>query len=182
MILNYLFIPFLSVLVIFFYLLSSSFQFNTSIFTNFTLFDEVSLFIVYMTCFVVFISFMFCIRLVSFQLSFVLFSMLIVCVLVFTTNNMFIFYLYYETSLIPILYIIIKWGSYPERSVRSVILLLYTSIFTFPFVYILFSIYNSNNSLIFSLFSIYNSNNSLIFSLIIFFTFAVKLPIYGLHF
>ena len=179
---NFVLVPLFSFLFLFFYLFSCSFQLNSSVFSNFFMYDELSLFIIFITCFVIFISFIFCMRLVSFELSLVLLFILFVCCLVFTTNNMFLFYLYYEASLIPILYIILKWGSYPERSIRSIMLLVYTSVFTFPFVYILFSIYNFNNSLIFSLASIYNFNNSLIFSLIIFFTFAVKLPIYGLHF
>lgn len=180
---NFIVVPFLSVSFFLFYLISCSFQLNSSVYAGFIFYDELSIFIVFITCFVIFISFIFCIRLISSELSFVLFTMLVICCLVFTTNNMFMFYLFYEASLIPILYIIMKWGSYPERSVRSIILLLYTSIFTFPFVYILFSFYNSNNSLVFSLFYGVNGlRSSLIFSILIFFTFAVKLPIYGLHF
>lgn len=180
---NFVTIPIVSVLLFLFYLLSCSFQLNRRVYTGFVFYDELSMFIVFITCFVIFISFIFCIRLISSELTFVLFVMLFICCLVFTTNNMFFFYLFYEASLIPILYIIMKWGSYPERSVRSIILLLYTSIFTFPFVYILFRFYNENNSLVFSLF--YGASGlrrTLLFSILIFFTFAVKLPIYGLHF
>lgn len=180
---NFIAIPVVSVLLFFFYLLSCSFQLNRRVYIGFVFYDELSMFIVFMTCFVIFISFMFCIRLISSELSFVLFTMLAICCLVFTTNNIFMFYLFYEASLIPILYIIIKWGSYPERSVRSIMLLLYTSIFTFPFVYVLFRFYNTNNSLVFSLFyGVSGLRRTLLFSILIFFTFAVKLPIYGLHF
>lgn len=183
MMFNYILIPMVSVVIFFSYLLFCSFQLNRRVYLGFVFYDELSLFIVFITCFVIFISFMFCIRLISSELSFVLLSMLFICCLVFSTNNMFIFYLFYEASLIPILYIIMKWGSYPERSVRSIILLLYTSIFTFPFVYLLFRFYNVNNSLVFSLsYSSDGLRRSLIFSLLVFFTFAVKLPIYGLHF
>lgn len=91
-------------------------------------------------------------------------------------------YFFYESSLIPILYIIIKWGSYPERSVSSIMLLLYTSIFSFPFLYVLLCIYLQSRSFSVSvLIADYNSL-SVFFSLIIFITFGVKLPIYGLHF
>ncbi len=178
----YLLTPIFSVFTFFVFILSSRFGLNSSVCHMGIIFDELSLFIVFMTCFVIFISFMFCIRLVSSSLNLVLISMLFICCIVFFTNNMFILYLFYEASLIPILYIIMKWGSYPERSVRSIILLVYTSIFTFPFVYILFTVYTYNNSLVFSLFNSYTYNNSLVFSLLIFLTFAVKLPIYGLHF
>lgn len=105
---NYVVIPVASVLYFFFYLLSCSFQLNRRVYIGFVFYDELSMFMVFITCFVIFISFMFCIRLVSSELTFVLFTMLAICSLVFTTNNMFIFYLFYEASLIPILYIIIK--------------------------------------------------------------------------
>lgn len=110
-------------------------------------------------------------------------SMLLFCFGVFTTSNLFLLYLFYECSLIPILYVILKWGSYPERSVRAVILLIYTSIFTFPFIIVLFVCYMLNGSF-------FLTDAALLTrlcldplrSIIIFFTFAVKLPIYGLHF
>lgn len=136
----------------------------------------------YITCFVIFISFIVCMSIVSVELTVVFISILVICLLAFLINNMFLFYLFYEASLIPILYIIIKWGSYPERSIRSIILLLYTSIFTFPFVYILFTFYNINSSLQFCIVYTSDSNFSFLFSLLIFITFAVKLPVYGLHF
>ena len=92
-------------------------------------------------------------------------------------------YISYEASLIPILYIIIKWGSYPERSLRAIMLLIYTSLFTFPFMYILFYWFYSFGSFSFLLipYSI-NISLSFLFTVLAFLTFAVKLPIYGLHF
>lgn len=177
---NFIFIPVSSVVVYSVYLVSSSFGLNSAVYSGFILCDELSLFMVYITCFVIFISFMFCMAIISIELSSIIFIMLLICCLAFTTNNMFLFYLYYEASLIPILYIIIKWGSYPERSISSIMLLVYTSVFTFPFVYVLFNLYTINNSLIFSLYSFMDSSFTL--SILIFLTFAVKLPIYGLHF
>lgn len=63
-------------------------------------------------------------------------------------------------------------------------LLLYTSVFTFPFLYFLFSHFLLNKTFSFSYFS-YLPSLSLDMSLttlLVFLTFAVKLPIYGLHF
>jgi NADH:ubiquinone oxidoreductase subunit 4 (subunit M) len=91
-------------------------------------------------------------------------------------------YLSYEGSLLPILYIIVKWGSYPERSLRALILLVYTSLFTFPFMYILFYYFYTSGSFIFSLALVPDVTFSLFFSFLAFITFAVKLPIYGVHF
>lgn len=183
MLFNFCFIPIISFILFLFFMLSSSFtSVNSSIFFNGILFDEISLFITYMTCFVIFISFIFCYSFISVKLSLVITFMLLVCVIVFVTDNIFILYLFYEASLVPILYIIIKWGSYPERSIRAIMLLVYTSIFTFPFLYIIFSYYTSYS---FSFcFFIQDTNIKLspIFSLITVLAFSVKLPIYGLHF
>jgi len=89
--------------------------------------------------------------------------------------------MYYEASLIPIIYIIIKWGSYPERSLSSIMLLIYTSVFTLPFLYVILKIFIDHSSLNIPVFFSINHAN-LIFSFIIFLTFGVKLPIYGLHY
>jgi len=64
-------------------------------------------------------------------------------------------------------------------------LLLYTAIFTFPFLYVLFFTHSSLNTLDFSVL-LFSSSLSIksrsLVSLVVLFTFAVKLPIYGLHF
>lgn len=178
---NLFFIPFSSVVLLISYLSISSFNLNSSYCFIGFIFDEVSLFLVYITCFVIFISFMFTISFLSAKVSLVLFFILLVCCLVFITDNIFLLYFFYECSLIPILYIIIKWGSYPERSMSSIILLLYTAVFTFPFLFFIFYFYLSHGSFTFSLFSNF-LDSSLFISLIVFLAFAVKLPIYGLHF
>lgn len=146
--------------------------------------DELCLFIVYIIAFVLFISFIYRLYLnVGFKLTLIFISILLFCFGVFTTNNLFILYLYYERSLLPILYIIIKWGSYPERSLSAVILLIYTSIFTFPFILVMFSIYSCNGTFLFSTnFTHCYTHTNILIRFIIFCTFAVKLPTYGLHF
>lgn len=71
--------------------------------------DELRLFITYMITFVLFISFVYRLYLkAGLKLTVVFISMLIFCFGVFTTNNLFMLYFYYERSLLPILYIIIK--------------------------------------------------------------------------
>lgn len=61
--------------------------------------------------------------------------------------------------------------------------MIYTSIFTFPFIAIIFTFYSLNGSFSLALpFISLISPINLLSSLVIFCTFAVKLPIYGLHF
>ena len=140
---------------------------------------------VFITVFVMFVSYLFTMRFNSPRLvQFVLFFMFIFCFYVFTVDRVFYLYLFYEASLLPILYIIVKWGSYPERSLRGLILLLYTSVFTFPFLYIMFMFFSNNYSFSISFYTLLAPQlaDPYLFTLIIFLTFAVKLPIYGLHF
>nr|AGI78548.1 NADH dehydrogenase subunit 4 [Brachionus koreanus] len=146
--------------------------------------DELSFFMVYMTVFVLFTSFMYSLYLQpGLKINMVYILMLVFCVGVFTTSNLFSFIFIYECSLLPILYIIIKWGSYPERSMSAVMLLVYTSVFTFPFIAVMFTIYSLLGSFLFMApFTAQSFNVGPLMSIIIFFTFSVKLPIYGLHF
>lgn len=107
------------------------------------------------------------------------------CAFVFTTNNFIVFYVSYECSLLPIMYIIIKFGKYSNRYLRSLILIAYTSLFAVPFLFVLGSLYRKlcSFSILFLDTSVsFNSFNFFVFSLIRFFIFLVKLPCYGLHF
>lgn len=62
-------------------------------------------------------------------------------------------------------------------------LLIYTSIFTFPFIMVIFSYFQLNGTFLITPPALLNSNPiELLSSVVIFLTFAVKLPVYGLHF
>lgn len=165
------------------YIVRSDFFINSVILVS-GLNDELCLYIVIMSVFVIFISYIFSFYLKeSFVLSINFILMFLFCYMVFRTSNLFLLYFSYEASLLPILYIIIKWGSYPERSLRAMILLVYTSIFTFPFIAVMFEFYLTNFSFtLYPTFTFFGKEFGSLFTLIIFFTFAVKLPIYGLHF
>ena len=180
---SFFFFPIFLLFVSFYYLSSiSSFFVSNLILGFFT--DEYSLFLIVITIFLLYISYLFTLYLgvdssVNLTFSFIL----LCCFYVFCTDNMFYLYLFYEASLVPILYIIIKWGSYADRALRSLILLLYTAVFTFPFLYFLFTAISSSGTSLFPLSYLYSSSLSRgFFTFIIFLTFAVKLPIYGLHF
>lgn len=178
----YFFIPLFLVYLFLYFIVTFSFSFNRTVVALGLINDEISIFIIFITCFVIYISYIISFRVVSLKHSLTIIFITLVCVVSFSSRNMFVIYLIYEASLIPILYIIIKWGSYPERSLSSIMLIIYTSVFTFPFVYFLFKLLSLNNSLSFFLFYGSYSSSSLLFTFLVFFTFAVKLPIYGLHF
>jgi NADH:ubiquinone oxidoreductase subunit 4 (subunit M) len=68
--------------------------------------------------------------------------------LMFSTTNFLVLYISYEASLLPIIYCIFKWGVYPERTLRALIILLFTRFFTFPLIIILLLTSNFRFSLI----------------------------------
>jgi len=71
--------------------------------------DEVSLFIIYITFLVIYLAYYFRYGLnTPFSLSLTIVIMLLFCLGVFLTDRVFLLYVFYECSLLPILYIIIR--------------------------------------------------------------------------
>lgn len=179
-ILHYLILCFIIYL---YYLSNLNLFFNSSLRVNSEFFinDEISLFITFLLFFIIFISYLLGNVFKSNKLiGFVLLSLTFFCFQVFNTTHLFSLYFFYEASLIPIFYIIIKWGSYPERSIRVLIIISYTLVFGVPLFIIIISIYNR----VFRWYIpfIHHFQVSFLCSLIIFLCFAVKLPIYGIHY
>lgn len=112
------------------------------------------------------------------------FTFLFVCsIMVFTTNNMFILYFFYESSLIPISYAIVKWGAYPERGYRALLIVLFTRVLTFPFILLVLAFVSYITCTPhFYLGSILGGGVPLALVFLIVLAFAVKLPLYGLHY
>ena len=167
---------------VFYYLVSFSSFFNSVLSVNqsFYIIDSLSLFIVLLLFLIMFISYILSFSSSSPSVIFIVFvSLFFFCYQVFTTSHLFYLYFYYEASLIPILYIIIKWGSYPERSLRAIIMLTYTLFFGAP-VIVLIIYFNSHTGSWY--YPVMSLDSSLVVRLFIFLCFSVKLPIYGLHF
>lgn len=61
-----------------------------------------------------------------------------VCVIFFISSNFLIVYIFFELSLIPILIMILGFGSQIEKINSSYYLLFYAAICSFPFLFIYF--------------------------------------------
>jgi len=92
---------------------------------------------------------------------------------------------FFEISLIPILTIILGWGSTPERLTAGSYLIIYTLIFSVPFFFLLIFLYYKKERFSFGLYNpickfseIFSIDWILIFWLL---SFLVKVPMYGLH-
>lgn len=175
--------PLVTLLLLFYFLTSSNFYFLSTLRTSqaFTAMDSVSLFMVFLLFLIMFISFLGSLEFGSLKLiTFVFIGLSFFCYQVFSTSHLFTLYFFYEASLVPILYIIIKWGSYPERSLRAIMMLAYTLLFGAPVLMLI--IFLNQRAGTWSIDLLGMSKPSLLFRLFIFLCFSVKLPIYGLHF
>lgn len=113
---------------------------------------------------------------------FIIIILLIRLVLTFRSLNLFIFYLFFEISLIPTLLLIIGWGYQPERIEAGIYLLFYTLLVSLPIIISIFFLYKNFNRLEFSLNILLNFEirNFLVFFIIII-IFLVKFPIFFVH-
>nr|AYW52332.1 NADH dehydrogenase subunit 4 [Entiminae sp. ACP-2013] len=99
--------------------------------------------------------------------------------MVFSAMNLFIFYLFFEISLIPTLILILGWGYQPERISAGIYLLFYTLLVSLPMMVALFYLYNKFYSLEFYFF--FYSFDSLILYFCINMVFFVKIPMFFIH-
>lgn len=104
--------------------------------------------------------------------------LLISLVVTFISLNIFIFYLFFEISLVPTLFLILGWGYQPERLLAGLYLFFYTLMVSLPIIISVLYLYNEYSTLDFYFMSIFlNKYLFLCMSLV----FFVKLPIYFLH-
>nr|AYW52150.1 NADH dehydrogenase subunit 4 [Lamiinae sp. 2 ACP-2013] len=99
--------------------------------------------------------------------------------LAFSSMNLFIFYLFFEISLIPTLLLIIGWGYQPERIEAGLYLLFYTLFVSLPMMVSIFYCYKLNYSLDFYFMSF--TLNSVLMYLCMNLVFFVKIPMFFIH-
>nr|YP_010264240.1 NADH dehydrogenase subunit 4 [Lucanus prometheus]UIN24752.1 NADH dehydrogenase subunit 4 [Lucanus prometheus] len=108
----------------------------------------------------------------------VLLILLISLICTFSSMNLFIFYLFFEFSLIPTLILIVGWGYQPERIQAGVYLLFYTLVASLPMMISIFYYYSMNGTLDFFF---VKSVNYFLFYLCMSLVFFVKIPMYFIH-
>nr|YP_010161646.1 NADH dehydrogenase subunit 4 [Flavoperla hatakeyamae]QRH19535.1 NADH dehydrogenase subunit 4 [Flavoperla hatakeyamae] len=98
----------------------------------------------------------------------------------FSSMNLFLFYLFFESSLIPTLFLILGWGYQPERLQAGVYLLFYTLLASLPLLVGLFFLEMKSLTLFMPLLYQVNLNYILCYlSLIV--AFLVKMPMFLVH-
>nr|UPU95824.1 NADH dehydrogenase subunit 4 [Monochroa sp.] len=119
----------------------------------------------------------------KFYISFFLFNilfLLLMLIMTFSIMNLFLFYLFFEGSLIPTLMLIIGWGYQPERIQAGMYLLFYTLFASLPLLMGIFYIYIETNYVMVYFMKFFNFDvNLLYFSMLM--AFLVKMPMYFVH-
>nr|ALO76663.1 NADH deshydrogenase subunit 4 [Ceratocanthus sp. CER01] len=109
---------------------------------------------------------------------FMLLMLLVSLILTFSSLNLFIFYIFFEMSLIPTLILIVGWGYQPERLQAGIYLLFYTMFASLPLmlgIFYFYKLYYTLNFFFsFLMWIIY-------FYLSMSFVFFVKMPMYFVH-
>nr|YP_010269868.1 NADH dehydrogenase subunit 4 [Orthotomicus erosus]UJX85643.1 NADH dehydrogenase subunit 4 [Orthotomicus erosus] len=113
----------------------------------------------------------------EFFVFFILF-LLLSLVVTFMSLNLFIFYLFFEISLIPTLFLIMGWGNQPERISAGVYLFFYTLLASLPMMVALFYMYTKYNSMEFAFFTF--GDESFLY-LCLNMVFFVKIPLFFVH-
>nr|YP_010417617.1 NADH dehydrogenase subunit 4 [Junonia terea]USF17724.1 NADH dehydrogenase subunit 4 [Junonia terea] len=106
--------------------------------------------------------------------------LLIMLYLTFSVMNLFMFYLFFEGSLIPTLMLIIGWGYQPERIQAGMYLLFYTLFVSLPLLLGIFFIYGKMSSMMMYFMKFYDYNMLLLYLSMVM-AFLVKMPMYFTH-
>nr|QLY89659.1 NADH dehydrogenase subunit 4 [Hydraena riparia] len=109
---------------------------------------------------------------------FIILMLMISLYCTFSSLNLFIFYIFFEMSLIPTLILIIGWGYQPERIQAGIYLLFYTMLASLPMMISMFYLYLNLKSLEFYFL---NDMNYLLLYFSMNMVFFVKIPMYFVH-
>nr|ADL59783.2 NADH dehydrogenase subunit 4 [Meloidae sp. MT-2010] len=97
----------------------------------------------------------------------------------FSSLNLFMFYIFFEVSLIPTLMLIIGWGYQPERLQAGIYLLFYTLFASLPMMISIFYYYNINSSLEF--YFLNSELKEVLFYVCMNMVFFIKIPLFIVH-
>nr|AIY62161.1 NADH dehydrogenase subunit 4 [Glyptotermes sp. B TB-2014] len=98
----------------------------------------------------------------------------------FSSIGLFSFYLFFESSLIPTVFLILGWGYQPERLQAGIYLLFYTLLASLPMLVGIIYVYGFLNSVSFYLLVSLHFYSSLFYFCMIF-AFLVKMPMFLVH-
>nr|AJD76921.1 NADH dehydrogenase subunit 4 [Spathosternum prasiniferum sinense] len=98
----------------------------------------------------------------------------------FSSLSLLSFYIFFESSLVPTLFLILGWGYQPERLQAGIYLIFYTLVASLPLLLVLFNVYYFSGTLYFPLLLDFGSYY-LMFYVFMIFAFLVKMPMFLVH-
>nr|UGS80290.1 NADH dehydrogenase subunit 4 [Prolachesilla sp. GRAspLA] len=113
---------------------------------------------------------------------FLIYILFLFLLLSFYSTNFFLFYMFFESSLIPTFLLIMGWGYQVERIQASIYLLMYTLISSLPLLLMIF--YMHENLFIVFMFDymiMYMNGFNILMFIFFYSAFLVKLPMFFLH-
>nr|YP_003434190.1 NADH dehydrogenase subunit 4 [Prumna arctica]ADB03066.1 NADH dehydrogenase subunit 4 [Prumna arctica] len=119
----------------------------------------------------------------SYYSNFFIFLILFLLIMLFcsfSSLSLLSFYIFFESSLIPTLLLILGWGYQPERLQAGIYLIFYTLVASFPLLLVLFKVYDYSNTLYFPLLFDFGSFYFMFYVFMIL-AFLVKMPIFLFH-
>lgn len=112
---------------------------------------------------------------------FIIVFLLLILIFTFRSIRLFIFYLFFESRLIPTLFLILGWGYQPERLQAGIYLLFYTLLASLPLLIGIFFVKNNDYTIHYIILSYKNLYNLEFLYLCLVFAFLVKIPIFLVH-
>nr|UJI65682.1 NADH dehydrogenase subunit 4 [Basilia ansifera] len=160
-------------------------SFSTMISYSFSL-DSISYMFIYLSVWVIILMMMASSKIYENNDYLMLFLMNLLFLLIFLffsflSMSLMMFYLFFESSLIPTLLLILGWGYQPERIQAGMYLLFYTLLVSLPLLLGILYLYNMYKTLDFYILSmkLINNNNILYFIMVL--AFLVKMPMFLVH-
>nr|AWV83271.1 NADH dehydrogenase subunit 4 [Kosemia yezoensis] len=105
--------------------------------------------------------------------------LMIFLIISFSTSSIMIFYICFESSLIPVMVIIMGWGYQPERIDASYYLLFYTLFASLPMLMSILFLYKYNMT---SIFMLMCSPTNMYVYIGMMMAFLIKMPLFMFHF
>nr|YP_010709585.1 NADH dehydrogenase subunit 4 [Rhagonycha satoi]WCS40181.1 NADH dehydrogenase subunit 4 [Rhagonycha satoi] len=176
-------ISFMFFLLFFMFLLTFSFSKNFYYISMFLGCDYISYFFILLTLWILGLMILASEKIITMNFysnMFILMLMILMIslFLVFSSMNLFIFYIFFEVSVIPTLILILGWGYQPERIQAGIYMFFYMLLTSLPMMISIFYLYIKFNSLDF--FKLMNLNSYLLFFCLTM-IFMVKIPMYFVH-
>nr|WHM51844.1 NADH dehydrogenase subunit 4 [Cahuallitermes intermedius] len=112
---------------------------------------------------------------------FVIIALTVMLYCTFSSISLLSFYIFFESSLIPTLFLILGWGYQPERVQAGIYLLFYTLLASLPLLVGILFVYNSLGSLCLFLLSGSGPLTGGLFYVCMVFAFLVSMPMFMVH-